>query len=672
MSAYWSSVEGQARAQRAYGQVKPVERPRGPQALTFLFTLLQPVTFAFLSTIQEQPMHAATRKHPYRPSGAAVPESTPPSPPLPHPGQLENVFIDALVQACACQKHIRASPVRSLLPNSTHLYHRARRRCLDSRRQVRHLHRCAIANTRTLRTSYSREDYMGMLDWYREPFSTEATSADSEPFRLPSRFEAFWPLDRYVKLPEARSEHPIEPLAECRPEQPKTSELSEPIVLSEPSETSNPQAFESSEPSEPSETLAPQISEPPHNNEPEAVTNLLKILEDSECTHEAAFEAYSVLPFPGVCYLSDQAKRLLFHRLSVMKKKTRDAMLRYLSVVDDMKSADFPMTEAEWNSAMAFCGQCFARITAADLESALRTWKEMEQEAAVRSGNVTFNILFDMAAKAGKFVLAEMILKEMEARKLGVSRYARVSYIFYQGLRADGDGVRKAYREFVEAGEIVDTVVLNCVIASLIRAGEPAAAEQVYQRMKRMLAKHTGQTIPYLDWRETRHLGRLLDKAARNFKHDAVKLQQLRDEQVLAPDLHTFAILLEHHVSNTGEFGRMVAVLTEMQHVGVPMNGRIFLKIFKGFASHGGRRLTSWTKGRLESVWNALLEAMKGGDDVKITKWTVIWVVRAFECCASRDRTLEVWGELRSRWEPDDFRQIESAMSVLSDILKVD
>jgi len=640
-------VEGRAR-----GRVRPVERPRRSQALSLLFTFFQPVTFAFLSTLQEQPMHAATRKHPYRPSNKILPEPTP----SPSPRQLENIFVDVLVHSCVCQKYTRLFSGHSSVRNPIHLYHRARRRCQDLGRQTRHLHgKITNSYSPTLQAPLSREEYMNIVDLYQGPFGAKAISADSEPFRLPLSFGASWASHHTAQQSESILGPPREVVEDPQLELREPPEVREPTV--------------SSKPSEPSANLSRRV---PRHSETRALTRLLKVLKDHDCTHEAAFEAYTVLPVPGVSHLSDKVKRLLFRRLSVMEKKDKDSMLRYLSVVDDMKSADLPMTEAEWNSAIAFCGQCFAHVSAADMESALRMWRDMEQAAAVKSGNVTFNILFDMAAKAGKFVLAEMILKEMETRKLSINRYARVSYIYYNGLRADGDGVRKAYRELVDAGEIVNTVVLNCVMASLIRAGEPAAAEQVYGRMKRILANYTGESIPQLNWKQIRNVGRFLDKAARNFNHNPVKLQQLREEQVLAPDLHTFAIFVEYHASQTGEFLRIVALLTDMQHLGVPMHGRIFVKIFKGFAFHGGKRYSKWTKEHLESVWNAWLDAMDQGYDVRIMKWAVVWSVRAFDRCAGRDRTLEVWGELRRRWKPDDFGQVESAMGILRDILTAD
>ena len=477
----------------------------------------------------------------------------------------------------------------------------------------------------TLRT-LTRDEYLNMLDYYKESYSTQAGGLAERP----STTWTSTTLD---------SENATIPPAEVHV---GTEEL---------------------------QSLASGQIE---NKDLPAMAQLLKVLDRDDCTHEEAFEAYSALPFPRVSYLSFFTRRLLFRRLSVLERKGRTSKMRYLSVVDDMKATDLPMVAAEWNSAMAFCGQCFAHITGTDVENALRMWKEMEQEANVRGGTVTFNILFDMAAKAGKFTLAEMILKEMVDRRLTYNRYSRTAFIFYHGIRGDGDGVRRAYRDFVEAGEIVDTVVLNCVITSLIRAGEPAAAEQVYERMKRMHTKQSGHRVLPGNWREVRDLGRLLNRAAQRFRNDPAKSQQLREEQSIAPDLQTYAHFVEYHVCQTGELRRIAVLLAEMQQLGVPMHGRIFTKLFKGFTYHGGVRYTSWTRARLEMVWVSMLDVLDQGlDDVRVMKWMVLWAVQAFRRCAGRQRTLEVWSELRPRWKPDDG-DMEFVISVLRDILPVD
>ncbi|KAI4137826.1 MAG: hypothetical protein L6R39_007077 [Caloplaca ligustica] len=326
-------------------------------------------------------------------------------------------------------------------------------------------------------------------------------------------------------------------------------------------------------------------------------------------------------------------------------------MLRYLTLVDHMKEASIPLDQAEWNSAIAYAGRCFARVEASEVESALHIWKEMEQEAGVKSGVVTFNILFDIAVKADKYVLAEMILEEIESRRLEYNRFSYVGLIYYHGVKGDGAAIRKAYRDLVEAGQIVDTVVMNCVIVSLIRAGEFPAAEQVYERMKRIALRATGQFIPNSDWRATRDLGRALDKASRIMRNDDEGLQRLQAEQFIVPDLRTFCIFVDHHVHTTGELRRVTGLLEDMQLLKVPIHGRIYLKIFKGFAYHGGVKYTSWTRQRLELVWASLLSALEDKmDGVRMMKWTVIWVVRAFAQCCGRQKALQIWEEVRDLW----------------------
>ena len=399
------------------------------------------------------------------------------------------------------------------------------------------------------------------------------------------------------------------------------------------------------------------------------VQNLVNILEDENSSHETIYEIYKMLPFPGVSFLAKDIRQRLFQRLSVVEKRNERTLIRYLSILDDMKAANLAVTKPQWNSAVMFAGRCFAIISAREVEAALHIWKEMEQDASVQGNHVTFNILFDIAAKAGKFVLAEMILKEMKARRLGLNRFAHVGLIYYFGLKGDGDGVRKSYREMVEAGQIIDTVVLNCVIASLIRAGELPAAEQVYQRMLNMHDREIGSSRASTDWKAIRELGRVLDRAARTFKKDSETRNRIQGDQSLTPNVHTYIILVRHHVSETGELHRITTLLNQMQSLGLPIHGRLFLEIFKGFASHGGMRYTSWTGPRLESVWDSFQHVLNQEvEDVYVAKWIAIWTIRAFGKCSGSDRALKVWEELKTRWDPDE-RESEIMHGILKPIV---
>ena len=465
-----------------------------------------------------------------------------------------------------------------------------------------------------------------MVDYYREPYTTQASITQPEPIGS------------------------ISPLPAIEEGQMISLETADDIFTHEVRPRSN--ANEQS------------------NGMHQAIEALSQVLARQDSTQETVFNAYSVLPFPGVSHLPSETRRLLFHRLSVVEIKNQQSSMRFLSVVDDMKAADLPIPKEAWNSAIAFTGRCFVRVTAVEVEGAIRMWKEMEQEAGVQSSSVTFNILFDVATKAGKFVLAEMILQEMVNRRLPLNRFARTGIIYYYGLKGDGQGVRRAYRELVDSGHIVDTVVIDCVMVSLLKAGELPAAYQVYERMKQMFAQKTGVKVPSHGWKEIRDIGHVLEKAELALKGDPGRLQLLQDEQLLAPGLRTYAILIEHHVSVTGELRRVTHLLDDMLSIGVPIHGKIFLKIFKGFAYHGGVRYTSWTKVRLESVWAAFSSALDTQtEDVHLQKWMTVWIIRGFAKCCGRSRALEIWPELKTRWKAE-IEELDVVHHLLRDILR--
>lgn len=537
--------------------------------------------------------------------------------------KMETTLIDAFL-TCTYQEHVAASRTRLPIYRSSFTYHKTRRRTGQAFfRQTRSMQTLPI-NAQPLPPPppFTRNEYLNMLDYYEEPAP------------IP-------PCENYPPTPVSASPQPV-------------AEISRPV----------------------DENIVTSVRTATEGAIQVAVDRLVTMLDQEDCPHDTIFQAYHALPSPGVVNLWPWKRRLLLKRLSRVERKNPAGLVRYMSIVEDMKAAGLAMTDAEWNSILAFTGRCFAPVPADEVESVLRIWKEMEQDPTVESGEVTFNILFDVAAKAGKYVLAEMILKEMRARNLPLNRYARTNIIYYHGLRGDGDAVRDAYRAFVKAGEVVDTVVMNCVIAALLVAGEPQAAELVYERMKRMYAVATNSSPPsYRNWRQSRDLGRILNRAARDFRFGSEENRNLQKEQLLCPDLRTYAIFIEYHVSQTGELRRIIPLLEEMQALRVPMHGRIFVKLLKGFAKHGGVRYTSWTSARLEKVWMSLLAVLgRQGDheaalgDVHLGKWMVVWAVRAFYYCCGHARAMDIWAELRSRWKPSDYDE-RAAMTLLGDIL---
>lgn len=327
-------------------------------------------------------------------------------------------------------------------------------------------------------------------------------------------------------------------------------------------------------------------------------------------------------------------------------------MLRYFAVIADVKNCGFPVTTAEWNATISFASRYVGTTTAVEAEWALKLWRQMEVEAGIKGTDVTFNILFDVASKAGNFTLAEMIYKEMEARGHRPNRYHHVSLIHFFGLKMDTAGLRAAYVEMVNAGEMIDTVALNAVISGLLRSGEEDSAERVYERMKAM-ASREGVVIPIRTYSSSRVVTQALDMFARIGRKYPSLRGHLQDSSLLYPDLQTYRILINHHGVKRGDLAAVARYIDEMKFFHIPLHGSIFLALFKSFALHGGSHAgAQWSAQRLDSIWYALLGALDDkSSGVEIKVWLAIWVLRAFHRCSSRQSVLDAYQELRDRWD---------------------
>ena len=383
-----------------------------------------------------------------------------------------------------------------------------------------------------------------------------------------------------------------------------------------------------------------------------------KQLEDALLRHnpgqELIYSLYCKIPRPGVVHLSDRSIRILLKLLFSSKDLNEVAMLRYLTILDDMIAAEKPLLRSEWTSAMVLTGRCVRRISAAEVESVLYLWRKMEHEANVEPSEATFNVLFDVAAKAGKFALAEVLHKEMKNRNLRLNRQSYTGYMLYQGLRGDGEGVKMAYEELVKAGEIVDTVVLNCVITSLLAVGEISAAELVFERMKALHFSRPDARLPPKQWQHAKDLCSLLNAMAGKCRDDASARQRAQSVVPVAPNSHTFSILVRYHAYESGNLDRMTELIGEMFQFSLFIDRTIFFLLFKGFQIHGGLRYSAWTKVRLEGLWTSYKETLTlDPDELAVERFFAITVLLAFKKCIGDNRMREVWDELYEFWKPE-------------------
>ncbi|KAI6849469.1 hypothetical protein KC332_g1869 [Hortaea werneckii] len=372
-----------------------------------------------------------------------------------------------------------------------------------------------------------------------------------------------------------------------------------------------------------------QVLEPEDDYHASTIHRLQRLLahEPGRISLPKLWSLYQSLPaeLPPVRYLADDDLRLAFRHLSWVEYPSREhdssAYPRYLTLLEDCLAENVPITPSEWNSAIAFAGRWARYATNQEVKSAVEMWMRMERSGTPAT-NVTFNILFDVAVKAGRFALAETIFKELEARRMPLNRFFRTGMIYFAGMKGDGEGVRKAFRDLVAAEEIVDTAVMNCVIRSLVRAGEPAAAEHVFGKMKHLYKGKMGTSSPR-NWQSQKELGTLLDRTARRLRREKKSHEnsffggqfssEERREEVqklspIQPNARTYRILIHHHCYTTGDLARVQELVQEMRREGWHVHGSVYVHIIRGFCAWGGTSHTAWSRTLLEEIWANFLE----------------------------------------------------------------
>ncbi|KAI1007276.1 hypothetical protein K3495_g942 [Podosphaera aphanis] len=399
--------------------------------------------------------------------------------------------------------------------------------------------------------------------------------------------------------------------------------------------------------------------------------NLKKALLMKPTDLDEIYLLYRSLPDTRIHYLCPKIRHRLLHVLSVVEFKSEHSMRRYLSVIDDLKASGIPLILSEWNSAISYVARYVRKTTPVEVEAALRLWTEMEHTAGMKGDNVTFNILFDAAYRAGKFNLAQMVYKEMDARDLRYTRYHYVTYIMYHGMRQDGDGVRTTYQQLIEAGEIVDTLVLNAMMSALIQAREPNSAANLYERMKKAHLARANPKIAPKHFESRRAANKALMRATRLTAGDRAKRDELQRRSMIGPDSITYLILVDYFSVKVGDLDKTAALLEEMKWFALPVYGTIFVKIFKGFFIHGGVHYSSWTGTRLELVYKSFSTSLEAEDTDLFLSWGMaMWILRAFGRCRGPSRALSVWEDLRSKWDPEptDLEYLTADLNHLAEL----
>ena len=364
--------------------------------------------------------------------------------------------------------------------------------------------------------------------------------------------------------------------------------------------------------------------------ESRSVARLVEALKfEKEAPMLELFNLYREIPSPGVAKLPKHWRGHLLRRFSKPPNRRWGDARRYLALVDDMNKADLPMSLSLWSSAIYFAarGNGSGLVLRRDLVRAIGLWQKMEHVAGVEADGVVFSILIDCAIKSGQYTVAAGLEAHMRERGLEFDRYGAVAKIFSYGLQKNIDGITATFEEFVKSGQIVDTVVLNCVCVSYLRAGEVNTAEQIYARMleAQRAAKGSEPSAPHSDAQtdpalssqfsiyrgSTRKMGRLLKKSHALKNKLPAYHRALQDSVSMTPDTRTFYIFLRYFSRHSGQLDMFMTVLRDMESTYiVPPRHLIYMLLFEGFGIHGKSK-KSWSAERLRLIWSAYLRALR-------------------------------------------------------------
>ncbi|KAI5813560.1 hypothetical protein BZA77DRAFT_268382 [Pyronema omphalodes] len=397
------------------------------------------------------------------------------------------------------------------------------------------------------------------------------------------------------------------------------------------------------------------------HNDPKSVTN------------NQLFGAYYHLPGNRVSYLERITMERLLLRFTSVPIRTQDTMFQYLTILEDMRAAGIPLTREEWNQASSFVLRSMKYTTPEDLNLAVQMLHESDKNLPTpRADITTFNILLDGATCAGRLDMATSLLREIRDRNLQYDRFTYTTLMMYHAKSKNAPAVQTTYGDLVDAGEVVDTVILNALMTTLLDVGKEAEANGIYEYMKRVaLATSEKPSTKLLDWSQARRIQRLL-------KGRDILWAKAYFEEVgvrLAPDYISFHLWI-HHYCRVGDWGKVQYHIEDMQLFSCPVDRNVYLSILKGFAWHGhtgdvvkegpnAGEILPWNQDQLQVILNLLLNEELN----VIGHWDrvmAVWVIRAISATfqGNHDVLRSTWAEITRQWTKNGMYVNHFALAV--------
>ena len=410
--------------------------------------------------------------------------------------------------------------------------------------------------------------------------------------------------------------------------------------------------------------------------------NLLLFLRELSgiCEHsslDSLFTLYRALPTPRLSYLRSEEINLLLSCFMSAPIRTDILMIRYLSILDDMRELKLPITRKEWITAISYVGQrCNNKVGPPEIVAVLKLCYELEEKAGAEPGPTLFNILLDIASQAKQHNLISTILAEMEYRQIPHDRYTYTTLLTWYGSIRDASSVREIFKKLVQHGELVDTVIFNASLLAFIKCRHLDTAEEIFCRMKTLGEEYLGTRVkktlpsglnpdgspisPTRNPHASRQLGKKLkyEAKAHQRKNHPDKIPFPGDiglQTYCGPNIVTFSIFL-HRYCQQGDFEKVTTLLEEMKNWKISLEASTFISMFRGFSAFGeGRtKVSRWTAERIEVVYASLIrkilqERKLQAGAIRLSTVLACEVIWAFSVTTrSRARTMCVYQDMEN------------------------
>ncbi|KAF2150535.1 hypothetical protein K461DRAFT_280539 [Myriangium duriaei CBS 260.36] len=381
---------------------------------------------------------------------------------------------------------------------------------------------------------------------------------------------------------------------------------------------------------------------------------------------KSVFETYSRLPEPRISYLYPRTVTSLLQMLRQVQVKTAEIVKQYFAVMDDMVRSGLAPSMRDFTSGLVFVGKTAGINPGYGLARALKIFRRMEQYGIRRADIFTFNTLGDLALRAHRLDVFRDLLRELSYRKIPHDRYTWLLKLRYWGLRNNANRIKRTYREMVAEGELIDTVVLNCVIRQLIIVHDAFTAEKTFERMKDIESSKPQEerATPPEEWNKQIQLAKMLRYASWLFRHDHENLKKLQHATPTSPNTYTYRMIVKHHCITTGNLHRVVDLLEEMQQRGLLITRPIFWMVFNGFERNTSGKFSPWNISQLDSMFELFVHYVKLSRETKKSETsqkydyrcdlngrTIEKLVRAYAQHSDGARLRQIWETIRPMWK---------------------